>query len=121
MAEKIISKGDGGSGGRIEDWEFLGTTDDVDWDLDMNLRDLHYGGKYVVLRVYGKSMDPTNIVVLKNNGEITRGGSRMKFRCVERVEHRAGTSKSPSKSSKSPKRCPNGSRRDPKTGLCKKY
>jgi hypothetical protein len=113
---KIKSKSESGG---IETWEYLGMTDDVDWDLDMNLNDLvaKKTKKYVVLREYGKPMSPEYVIVLKSNGEVNRGGARYRFQCSA-----SSSGRSPSKTSRSsPKRCPTGSRRNKTTGQCVKY
>jgi hypothetical protein len=108
----------------IQDWEFIGRTNNDDWDINKNFdeitKDYEIPGRYIILRVYGKGMyDMDAILILQSNGDIKRGGSRFLFRCVKAktraVKSRKAAKKSKSKS-KSMKRCPNGFKR--KGGKC---
>ena len=94
---KVISKDEDG---RIETWDYIGMTNNEDWDLDLDIFDIvaNKSKKYVILRPEGKSMDEA--VILKTNGEIKRGGYRFRFRCPSSFQL--------SNSRRSPKRCPKG-------------
>lgn len=80
--------------GRIETWEFVGKTSDFDWDLDFGgyevlppsaIMKLGRGtGPYIVLRNPSKPFAPAYLLTLQANGELARGGSRFKFRCVDK-------------------------------------
>jgi hypothetical protein len=125
VADFVQSKSEGG---QIEDWDYLGLTNDDDWDLGYyykgeyvlmrldtiipldKIRELSNSGKYVVLRKHYAPLTPENIVILQVNGEYKRGGNRHRFRCVKQVSPKRASPK---------KRCPAGSRKN-KQGKCVK-
>jgi hypothetical protein len=116
----IYSKGELGN---KEKWDYIGSTDDEDWDLRFPydsllpfdlIFELSNSGKYVILRKYGEPLTPRNCITLKSNGEIKRGGERMKFRCVESVDK--SYKRSPKASPM--KKCASNQIRNPSTGRC---